>query len=163
MMKIRSIVLIDGMELIRRSLYDDGAWGVIMKYDIMNEKDILKIQRYFFCINIIEAYNSHPNDTLVFYFDQALPNTWEPLLNGWRRTFPVFTSNISYEGVCKLLKTECPEYDEIVADKCFNMTAGDVACLIMQYCEKERFYGLHKDLKASLRSKLKLAYENCFK
>lgn len=124
-MKVRSLFIVDLSEIIKRVEKGIVDFMVETKIDVVNDLTNLFISRVF--LEMSEVYKEQHEAFVVFYLDIGIK---EHLLDCdgvilYKRffrimekevKFPVIFANLPFDKFANMMKTECPEYDEVVAN-----------------------------------------------
>ena len=124
-MKVRSLFIVDLSEIIKRVEKGIVDFMVETKIDVVNDLTNLFISRVF--LEMSEVYKEQHEAFVVFYLDSGIK---EHLLDCdgvilYKRffrimekevKFPVIFANLPCDKFANMMKTECPEYDEVVAN-----------------------------------------------
>lgn len=124
-MKVRSLFIVDLTEIIREVESSVVQFMTETGITVMNDLTNLFISRVF--LKMAEIYKNQHEAFVVFYLDSEIK---EHLLDCegiiiYKRffrimekevKFPTVIGNLKYELFANMMKTECPEYDEVVAN-----------------------------------------------
>lgn len=124
-MKVRSLFIVDLAKIIREVESFVVQFMSETGITLMNDLTNLFISRVF--LKMAEIYKNQHEAFVVFYLDSDIK---EHLLDCegiilYKRffrimekevKFPTVIGNLKYELFANMMKTECPEYDEVVAN-----------------------------------------------
>ena len=161
-MKVRSLFIVDLSEIIKRVEKGIVDFMVETKIDVVNDLTNLFISRVF--LEMSEVYKEQHEAFVVFYLDSEIK---EHLLDCegvilYKRffrimekevKFPTVIGNLKYELFANMMKTECPEYDEVVANhKSFVELFPKLKAVI----ERLKFYRLKGEVVDDIKNKCKM-------
>ena len=124
-MKVRSLYLVNLAEIIQKVEKSVLQFSIDTGIELVSDLTNLFISRVF--LEMSEVYK-HQHDAFVsFYLDQKIKLhllDCEGFIKYQRFfrimelevKFPVIIANIEYEKFAEMMKRECPEYDEVVAN-----------------------------------------------
>lgn len=133
---------------------------------VTNKRDLLSLLIYYTLIDIINIYKRNQG-FITFYLStevQSLLTEDGAILRETKcsklvRTltkrikFPIIVSSLSFEDICKLLNTNCPEYDEILGKYKFM---SELLPDIINEAKSLRFYNLAEKLRNDINEQLAL-------
>lgn len=124
-MKVRSLFIVNLADVIKE--VEQGVLRFMAEtgIDVVHDLTNLFISRVF--LSMAETYKTQHEAFVCFYLDQEIK---EHLLDCegiilYKRffrimekevKFPVIIANLPYEKYANMMKTECPEYDEVIAN-----------------------------------------------
>ena len=161
-MRILSLILFDLSDTIIHS--NKKVLEFINLYNITNKTDINNLFIYNALLHILEIYKNNKGGLVVFYISQ---NNFNELLESKEEInykkfiklitkkikFPIIISNLNFYYFCKLMESECPEYDEIVEGYEFLSSIFDD---IIKTVKKLKFYKIEKEIVNNLKERFKL-------
>ena len=161
-MRIRSLILFDLKDTIIHS--NKKVLEFISLYNITNKTDINNLFIYNVLLHILEIYKNNKGGLIVFYLSQnnfnELQEAKEEInykkfikLITNKIKFPIIISSLNFYYFCSLMKTNCPEYDEIVEEYTFLSSIFDD---IIKIIKKLKFYKIEKDIVNNLKERFKL-------
>lgn len=161
-MKVRSLFIVDLSELIKRVEKGIVDFMVETKIDVVNDLTNLFISRVF--LEMSEVYKEQHEAFVVFYLDSRIK---EHLLDCdgvilYKRffrimekevKFPVIFANLPYDKFANMMKTECPEYDEVVAN---HRSFVELFPKLKIVIERLKFYRLKGEVVDDIKNKCKM-------
>lgn len=136
----------------------------ISLYNITNKTDINNLFIYNVLVDILEIYANNKGGYIIFYISQEDFNelndskteiNYKKFIKIITKKikFPIIISSISFYYFCKLMATDCPEYEEITASYSFLSEFFDD---IIKVIKKLKFYKLEKEVVNDLKKRFKL-------
>lgn len=161
-MKVRSLFIVDLSEIIKRIEKGIVDFMVETKIDVVNDLTNLFISRVF--LEMSEVYKEQHEAFVVFYLDSRIK---EHLLDCdgvilYKRffrimekevKFPVIFANLPYDKFANMMKTECPEYDEVVAN---HRSFVELFPKLKIVIERLKFYRLKGEVVDDIKNKCKM-------
>lgn len=161
-MKVRSLFIVDLSEIIKRVEKGIVDFMVETKIDVVNDLTNLFISRVF--LEMSEVYKEQHEAFVVFYLDSRIK---EHLLDCdgvilYKRffrimekevKFPVIFANLPYDKFANMMKTECPEYDEVVAN---HRSFVELFPKLKIVIERLKFYRLKGEVVDDIKNKCKM-------
>ena len=161
-MKVRSLFIVDLSEIIKRVEKGIVDFMVETKIDVVNDLTNLFISRVF--LEMSEVYKEQHEAFVVFYLDSGIK---EHLLDCegiilYKRffrimekevKFPTVIGNLKYELFANMMKTECPEYDEVVAN---HRSFVELFPKLKIVIERLKFYRLKGEVVDDIKNKCKM-------
>lgn len=161
-MKVRSLFIVDLSEIIKRVEKGIVDFMVETKIDVVNDLTNLFISRVF--LEMSEVYKEQHEAFVVFYLDSEIK---EHLLDCegvilYKRffrimekevKFPSVIGNLKYELFSNMMKTECPEYDEVVAN---HKSFAELFPKLKVVIERLKFYRLKGEVVDDIKNKCKM-------
>ena len=161
-MKVRSLFIVDLSEIIKRVEKGIVDFMVETKIDVVNDLTNLFISRVF--LEMSEVYKEQHEAFVVFYLDSEIK---EHLLDCegvilYKRffrimekevKFPSVIGNLKYELFANMMKTECPEYDEVVAN---HKSFAELFPKLKVVIERLKFYRLKGEVVDDIKNKCKM-------
>lgn len=161
-MRVRSLILFDLKNIIIHS--NKKVLEFINLYGITNKTDINNLFIYNVLVDILEIYTNNKGGYIIFYLSQDDFNdlndskteiNYKKFIKIITKKikFPIIISSIGFYYFCKLMATDCPEYEEITASYCM---LGEFLDDIIKIVKKLKFYKLEKELVSDLKKRFKL-------
>jgi hypothetical protein len=124
-MKVRSLYLVNLAEIIQKVEKSVLQFSIETGIELVTDLTNLFISRVF--LEMSEVYKHQHEAFVSFYLDQKIKLhllDCEGFIKYQRFfrimelevKFPVIIANIEYEKFAEMMKRECPEYDEVVAN-----------------------------------------------
>lgn len=161
-MKVRSLFIVDLSEIIKRVEKGIVDFMVETKIDVVNDLTNLFISRVF--LEMSEFYKEQHEAFVAFYLDSKIK---EHLLDCdgvilYKRffrimekevKFPVIFANLPYDKFANMMKTECPEYDEVVAN---HRSFVELFPKLKIVIERLKFHRLKGEVVDDIKNKCKM-------
>lgn len=160
-MRIKSLIIFDLKNTILYS--NKKALEFINLYNINNKTDINNLFVFNALLHILEIYKENKNGLIIFYFSQEDFNelqdskdiNYSKFLKIIMKKikFPIIISNLNFYYFCKLIESDCPEYDEILDNYNFLSSIFDD---IIKIVKKLKFYKIEKEMISDIKERFKL-------
>lgn len=160
-MRIKSLIVFDLKNTILYS--NKKVLEFINLYNINNKTDINNLFVFNALLHILEIYKENKNGLIIFYFSQENFNelqdskdiNYSKFLKIIMKKikFPIIISNLSFYYFCKLIESDCPEYDEILDNYNFLSSIFDD---IIKIVKKLKFYKIEKEMISDIKERFKL-------
>lgn len=161
-MKVRSLFIVDLSEIIKRVEKGVVDFMVETKIDVVNDLTNLFISRVF--LEMSEVYKEHHEAFVVFYLDSGIKEyllDCEGVINYKRFfrimekevKFPVIFANLPYDKFANMMKTECPEYDEVVAN---HRSFVELFPKLNKVILRAKYYRLKGEVVDNIKNKCKM-------
>lgn len=161
-MKIRSLFIVDLSNIIREVQKSVLAFMSDTGITLMNDLTNLFISRVF--LKMSDTYKSQHEAFVVFYLDADIK---EHLLDcdgiiKYSRffrimekeiKFPIVIGNLKYELFANMMKSECPQYDEVVAN---HRSFAEIFPKLKVVIDRLKFYRLKGEVVDDLQNKCKM-------
>lgn len=160
-MRVRSLILFDLSNIIIHS--NKKVLEFLSLYNITNKTDITNLFIFNALLHILEIYKEYKNGLIIFYLSQ---NNFDSLreksdinytkfikIITKKIKFPIIISNLNFYYFCKLMESDCPEYDEIIENYNFLSSIFDD---IVKTVKKLKFYKIEKEMISDLKERFKL-------
>lgn len=161
-MKVRSLFIVDLAKIIREVESSVVQFMTETGITVMNDLTNLFISRVF--LKMAEIYKNQHEAFVVFYLDSDIK---EHLLDCegiilYKRffrimekevKFPTVIGNLKYELFANMMKTECPEYDEVVAN---HRSFVELFPKLKIVIERLKFYRLKGEVVDDIKNKCKM-------
>ena len=160
-MRIKSLIIFDLKNTILYS--NKKVLEFINLYNINNKTDINNLFVFNALLHILEIYKENKNGLIIFYFSQEDFNelqdskdiNYSKFLKIIMKKikFPIIISNLNFYYFCKLIESDCPEYDEILDNYNFLSSIFDD---IIKIVKKLKFYKIEKEMISDIKERFKL-------
>lgn len=161
-MRVRSLIIFNLEEIILRS--NGKVLEFVTLYNIDNKKDINNLFTYYCLSEILEIYKNNKNGLIVFFidfkkYDELIEHKGDINYKKFLKTikninFPLISSNaITYTAFCELMYSDCPQYDEIIAD---YISLPSIYNNMVKIIKKLKFYKLEENYINDIKNKIKL-------
>lgn len=160
-MRIKSLIIFDLKNTILYS--NNKVLEFINLYNINNKTDINNLFVFNALLHILEIYKENKNGLIIFYFSQEDFNelqdskdiNYSKFLKIIMKKikFPIIISNLNFYYFCKLIESDCPEYDEILDNYNFLSSIFDD---IIKIVKKLKFYKIEKEMISDIKERFKL-------
>lgn len=161
-MKIRSLFIVDLATIIREVQKSVLTFMSDTGITLMNDLTNLFISRVF--LKMSDTYKSQHEAFVVFYLDSDIK---EHLLDcdgiiKYSRffrimekeiKFPVIIGNLRYELFANMMKSECPQYDEVVAN---HRSFAEIFPKLKVVIDRLKFHRLKGEVVDDLQNKCKM-------
>lgn len=156
-MKIKALLIFDLNQIISNA--NHKVLDIIFSTNITNKKDLYNLFVFYSLCEILSIYENN-NGLILFYFENNI-STEETFINYKRYIklltnkikFPIINGNLTYKNFCNLLKTNCPEYDEIVNSYYF---LSEIFDNIIKIIKSMKLFGIEKEFINDIKKRLKL-------
>lgn len=158
-MKIRSLYLVNLADIIQR--VEKGVLQFMAEtgIDLVNDLTNLFISRVF--LEMAEIYKTQHEAFVAFYLDddkRLYLLDCEGIVNYKRFfrimekevKFPVIMANLPYEWFANMMKKDCPEYDEVIAN---HRSFAELFPKLKKVIERMKFYRLGKEVVENLQNR----------
>ena len=161
-MKVRSLYLVNLAEIIQKVEKSVLQFSIDTGIELVSDLTNLFISRVF--LEMSEIYK-HQHDAFVsFYLDQKIKLhllDCEGFINYQRFfrimemevKFPVIIANIEYEKFAEMMKRECPEYDEVVAN---HRSFVELFPKLQKVILRAKYNRLNKEIVEDLQNRCKM-------
>lgn len=160
-MKVKSLIIFDLKNTIIYS--NKKVLEFITLYNIKNKTDINNLFVFNALLHILEIYKNYKNGLVIFYLSQENFNSLHEKndinyakfikIITKKIKFPIIISNLNFYYFCKLMESDCPEYDEIIENYNFLSSIFDD---IVKTVKKLKFYKIEKEMISDLKERFKL-------
>ena len=161
-MKVRCLYLVNLEEIIRTVEKSVIKFMNETGIDLVNDLTNLFISRVF--LEMSEVYRNQHEAFVSFFINSDMK---VKLLDcdgyiKYKRffkimekevKFPIITANISYSSFCKMMKEECPEYDEVVAN---HRSFSEIFSSLVKVIKRAKFHRLGKEVVEDLTKRCEL-------
>ena len=161
-MKIRSLYLVNLADIIKK--VENGVVDFMSETGITVENDLtnLFISRVF--LEMSEIYKIQHDAFVAFYIDQKIKLhllDCEGIIKYKRFfrimeleiKFPVICANIDYEKFAEMMKGNCPQYDEIIAN---HRSFVELFPKLQKVIKRAKYYRLNKEVVEDLQNRCKM-------
>lgn len=149
-MKVRSLFIVNLSEIIKSVEKGVVDFMVKTQINVVNDLTNLFISRVF--LEMSEVYKTQHEAFVVFYLDSEIK---EHLLNCegvilYKRffrimekevKFPIIIANLPFEMYATMMKKECPEYDEVIANHRSFVELFPKLCKVIERAKYHRLKG----------------------
>ena len=161
-MKVRSLYLVNLAEFIQKVEKSVLQFSIDTGIELVSDLTNLFISRVF--LEMSEIYK-HQHDAFVsFYLDQKIKLhllDCEGFIKYQRFfrimemevKFPVIIANIEYEKFAEMMKRECPEYDEVVAN---HRSFVELFPKLQKVILRAKYNRLNKEIVEDLQNRCKM-------
>jgi hypothetical protein len=161
-MKVRSLYLVNLAEIIQKVEKSVLQFSIDTGIELVSDLTNLFISRVF--LEMSEVYK-HQHDAFVsFYLDQKIKLhllDCEGFIKYQRFfrimelevKFPVIIANIEYEKFAEMMKRECPEYDEVVAN---HRSFVELFPKLKKVILRAKYNRLNKEVVEDLQNRCKM-------
>lgn len=160
-MRIKSLIVFDLKNTIIYS--NKKILEFLTLYNITNKTDITNLFIFNALLHILEIYKEYKNGLIIFYLSQNDFNSLQEKgdvnyakfikIITKKIKFPIIISNLNFYYFCKLMESDCPEYDEIIENYNFLSSIFDD---IVKTVKKLKFYKIEKEMILNLKERFKL-------
>lgn len=161
-MKIRSLYLVNLADIIKKVEKSVLQFSVETGIDVVNDLTNLFISRVF--LEMSEIYKMQHDAFVAFYIDQKiklhlLDCEGFILYKRFFRImelevkFPVIIANIDYEKFAEMMKGNCPEYDEVVAN---HRSFVELFPKLKKVITRAKYHRLSKEVVEDIQNRCKM-------
>lgn len=161
-MKVRSLFIVDLAEIIREVESSVVQFMSDRGITVMNDLTNLFISRVF--LKMAETYKVQHEAFVVFYLDSDIKEhllgcegviIYERFFRIMEKEikFPTVIGNLKYELFANMMRTECPEYDEVVAN---HRSFVELFPKLKVVIERLKFYRLKGEVVDDIKNKCKM-------
>lgn len=160
-MKIKGLTVFDFSKIISNTNYK--VLDFIFKYEITNKKDVNNLFLFYCFLEILEIYKNN-NGLIIFYIqqndvDSLIKDNSEIKYKSFinllikKIKFPILMGTLSFNSFCSILKTDCPEYDEIIDSYQFLPSFFDK---VIKIVKSKKFYQIEREYINNFKNTFKL-------